>query len=97
VRAHLRAAALHEAAWRSSTSRSRGVGVAGRFPAHRRYFQREVMDCALEDRDGLGVDLCLGRRLSPLLRNARAQSGLSQSNQATNETWRGSRRVKQAQ
>jgi len=42
------------------------------------------MDCALEDRDGLGVDLC--RRLGPLLRNARAQSVLSQSNQATNET-----------
>ena len=43
------------------------------------------MDCALEDRDGLGVDLCLGRRLGPLLRNARAQGVLSQSNQATNE------------
>ena len=44
------------------------------------------MDCALEDRDGLGVDLCLGRQLGPLLQNARAQSLLSQSNQATNET-----------
>ena len=39
------------------------------------------MGGALEDRDGLGVDLCLGRRLGPLLRNARAQSVLSQSNQ----------------
>ena len=44
------------------------------------------MDCALEDPDGLGIDLCLGRRLGPLLRNARAQSVLSQSNQAANET-----------
>ena len=44
------------------------------------------MDCALEDRDGLGFDLCLGRRLGPLLRNARAQSVLSQNNQAINET-----------
>ena len=26
------------------------------------------MDGAIEDRDGLGVDLCLGRRLGPLLR-----------------------------
>jgi len=39
------------------------------------------MDGALEDRDGLGVDLCLDRRLGPLLRNARARSVLSQSNQ----------------
>ena len=39
------------------------------------------MDGALEDRDGLGVDLCLGRRLGPLLRNVRAQSVLRQSNQ----------------
>jgi len=45
------------------------------------YFQREVMGGVLEDRDGLGVDLCLGRRLGPLLRNARAQSVLSQTNQ----------------
>jgi len=38
------------------------------------------MDGVLEDRDGLGVDLCLGRRLGPLVPNARAQSVLSQSN-----------------
>jgi len=39
------------------------------------------MDGALDDRDGLGVDLLLGRRLGPLLRNALAQSVLRQSNQ----------------
>jgi len=39
------------------------------------------MDGALEDRDGLGVGLCLGRRLGPLLRDARAQGALNQINQ----------------
>jgi len=39
------------------------------------------MDGSLEDRDGLGVDLCHGRRLGSVLRNVRAQGVLSQSNQ----------------
>ena len=45
------------------------------------YFQREVMDGTLEDRDGLGVDLCLVRQLGQGLRYARALGVLSQSNQ----------------
>ena len=64
--------------------RPRGLGISSLFKPG--YFKREVMDGALQDRDDLGVDLCLGRRLGPLLRNARALSVLSQNNQSTNET-----------
>jgi len=67
-----------------------GLGISSLFKPG--YFQREVMDGVLEDRDGLCVDLCLGRRLGPLLRNARAQSVLSQSNQT--RQLRGPRLVK---
>jgi len=59
--------------------RPHGLGISSLFKPG--YFQREVMGGALEDRDGLGVDLCLGRRLGPLLRNARAQSALRQRSQ----------------
>ena len=64
--------------------RPRGLGISSLFKPG--YFQCEVMDGVLDDRDDLGVDLCLGRRLGPLLRNARAQRVLSQNIQATNET-----------
>ena len=67
-----------------------GLGISSLFKPG--YFQREVMDGVLEDRDGLGVDLCLGRRLGPLLQNARASEG-AKLEQPTRQ-WRSLRRVK---
>ena len=72
--------------------RPRGLGISSLFKPG--YFQREVLDCGIEDRDGLGVGLGLGRRHCPLLRNARAQSLLVKATKQPTRQWRGSRRVK---
>jgi len=55
-----------------------GLGISSLFKPG--YLQREVLGGALEDRDGLGVDLCLG-------------PGCAKSEQPTGQ-WRGLRRVK---